>query len=296
MRTGPRSSRPDSRRPTDPAFVDLHAHTIFSDGLFTPEQLVVEAQRRGLAAVGVADHDAVGGIERAQAAGRQVGIEVVPAVELSCTVAGVDLHMLGYYIDYEDPDLAAFVKNIRTYRAERGRLMVEKLQELGIKVTMDQVRSLAKDAAIGRPHVAQALIDVGAVPNMEEAFRRYIGYEGPAYVPKKKLSPQEGVDFIKSYGGVAVVAHPGTYGNDDAVYQAIAAGVDGLEVWHPDHNAHNVTRYLEFAQKNNLLTTGGSDCHGGRKQGRIFLGDVRVPYEHLAAVKKLAQERRETKR
>jgi 3',5'-nucleoside bisphosphate phosphatase len=276
--------------------VDLHAHTMFSDGLFTPEQLVVEAQRRGLAAVGVTDHDAVGGIERALVAGRQVGIEVVPGVELSCSVAGIDLHMLGYYIDFQDAELGAFVKHIRTYRAERGRLMVEKLQELGLKVTMEQVKSLAKDAAIGRPHVAQAMVDAGAVPNVDEAFKRYIGYEGPAYVPKKKLSPKEGVDFIKAYGGVSVVAHPATYGNDDAVYQAIAAGVDGVEVWHPDHNANSVAKYLEIAQKNHLLTTGGSDCHGGRKKGRIFLGDVRVPYEHLAAVKKVAQERREGSR
>lgn len=276
--------------------VDLHAHTVFSDGLFTPEQLVVEARRRGLSAVGVADHDAVGGIERAMVAGRQLGVEVVPAVELSCSVAGVDLHMLGYYIDFQDAELGAFVKDIRVHRAERGRLMVEKLQELGLKVTMEQVRSLAKDAAIGRPHVAQAMVDAGAVPNVDEAFKRFIGYEGPAYVPKKKLSPQEGVEFIKQYGGVAVVAHPGTYGNDDAVYQAIAAGVDGIEVWHPDHNANNVARYIEVAQKNHLLTTGGSDCHGGRKNGRVYLGEVRVPYEHLAAVKTLAQERRKESR
>lgn len=271
--------------------VDLHSHTVFSDGLFTPEELVEEAARLKLAAVSVTDHDAVGGIERALAAGRRLGVEVVPGVEMSCNTGGTDVHVLAYYIDYAAEDVRGFFEMVRGKRSERAEKMVAKLNELGIPVTMERVRELAQGAATGRPHVASALVEVGAVKNTDEAFSRYIGYEGPAYFPKMQLSPKDGVAFIHRHGGIAVVAHPATYHNDSALYAVIAAGADGIEVWHPDHSDRNVDHYSEVATKNGLLMTGGSDCHGGRKHGRVFLGSVTAPYERLQAVKDLRAKR-----
>jgi len=192
-----------------PGMVDLHAHTIFSDGLFTPEELVAEAARLKLTAVAITDHDSVGGVDRAVAAGRQNQIEVVPGVEMSCSTKGVDVHVLGYYVDHQQPAVQEFFEMVRQKRAERAEKMVAKMQEMGVNISVDRVRAVAQGAATGRPHVAQALVAAGAVRTIEEAFQRYIGYDGPAYFPKMQLSPKETMDFIHRHGGIAVVAHPG---------------------------------------------------------------------------------------
>ena len=271
--------------------VDLHAHTVFSDGLFTPEELVAEAARIKLTAVAITDHDAVGGIDRALAAGSQHRVEVVPGVEMSCNTNGIDVHVLGYYVDCRQPAVQEFFEMVRQKRAERAEKMVKKLNELGVNISLERVRALAQGAATGRPHVAQALVESSAVRTVDEAFQRYIGYEGPAYFPKMQLAPKEAMDFIHRYGGVAVVAHPGTYHKDGALYSAISAGADGIEVWHPDHDKRNADHYREVATKNGLLMTGGSDCHGGRKLGKVYLGSVTVPYSCLQAVKDLRDSR-----
>lgn len=264
---------------------DLHAHTTFSDGLFSPEELVAEAKRLNLAAVGITDHDAMDGVERAVAAGRRLGVEVVPGVELSCTTNGTDVHVLGYYIDYGASAVQEFLGLVRDHRRERAEKMVAKLNELGIAIRMARVEQLAGNAAIGRPHVASALVEIGAVSSTDEAFSRFIGYDGPAYFPKMQLTPSAAVDFIHRHSGVAVVAHPATYENEASLYSVIAAGADGIEVWHPDHTDKESDHLREIAQKNGLVMTGGSDCHGGRKQGRIYLGQVTVPYSYLRVLR-----------
>lgn len=268
-----------------PEFVDLHIHTIFSDGLFTPEEVVARATQLGFSAVAITDHDSVDGIDRAIRAVRGKGIEIVPGAELSCDVNGNDVHILGYYFNHHRPALQDFFVRVRQSRLERAEKMVQKLAEMGVKVSFARVRELAGVGAVGRPHLAQAMVEAGVVANLSEAFERYIGYHAPAYIPKMRLTPAQAVGFIHENGGLAVVAHPATYGNDDLLYQVIAAGVDGIEVWHPEHNERMVAHYLEVATKNRLLVTGGSDCHGGRKFGRIYLGEVRLPYKYLVALK-----------
>jgi predicted metal-dependent phosphoesterase TrpH len=268
-----------------PGRVDLHVHTTFSDGLFTPEQMVAEAKRLGLTAVAVTDHDAMAGVERAVAAGRDVGLEVVPGVEMSCMVGSIDVHVLGYYVEYGAEAVREFLGLVCEKRRERALKMVARVNELGVAASMARVEELAAGAAIGRPHVAQAIAETGAVANSDEAFARYIGYERPAYFPKMELSPEQAVGFIHGHGGVAVVAHPGTYHNDAALEATLAAGADGIEVWHPDHSAEESQRYREKAEELGLLTTGGSDCHGGRKHGKVYLGQVTVPESILRQLK-----------
>jgi predicted metal-dependent phosphoesterase TrpH len=273
--------------------VDLHVHTTFSDGLFPPERLVAEARRLGLAAVAITDHDSVDGVAPAIVAGRKAKLEVVPGVELSATHGGVDVHILGYFIRHSDPALGAFLADVRKKRRERAEKMVTRLSELGVRVEMKRVLELAGTGAVGRPHVAQAIVEVGGAASVGGAFERYIGYEGPAYFPKMRLTPLAVIDLIHRYDGLAVVAHPATYGKDEAVYAAIAAGVDGIEVWHPEHDKRQTAHYAEVATKNGLFMTGGSDCHGGRKGGVVYLGAVELPYRHLAYMKRLASRRAE---
>lgn len=271
------------------AVVDLHLHTIYSDGLFTPEELVIKAQQLGFAAIAITDHDSVEGVKRAKEQGKRLGVEVVPGAEFSCNVNGTDVHILGYYFDYQDTRVVDFFTKVREFRQKRAERMVDKINELAggrWRVSFERVKEIAGAGAVGRPHVAQALVEAGGVTSIAEAFEKYIGYDGPAYFPKMRLMPAAIIELIHRAGGQTVIAHPATYGNDGVVYQVIAAGIDGIEVWHPEHNRQAVDRYLEIAQKNGLLVTGGSDCHGGRKFGKVYLGDVRVPYQYLMALKR----------
>lgn len=273
-------------------FVDLHTHTVFSDGLFTPEEVVERAKGAGLTAIAITDHDSVDGIDRAKITGKKLQMEVVPGVEMSCSVNGTDVHILGYYLDYQNSAVQNFFVRLRNSRLERAEKMINRLAELGVKVSFSRVKELAGAGAVGRPHLAQAMVEARAVSSVSEAFVRYIGYDGPAYFPKMRLTPLEITNFIHKNGGVTVIAHPGTYGNDDLLYTVLAAGVDGIEVWHPEHNQRTAEHYLEIAQKNRLLVTGGSDCHGGFKFGKVYLGEVRLPYRYLAALKHRANRRK----
>lgn len=241
---------------------DLHIHTTFSDGADTPQQVVEKATAMGLHAIAITDHDAVGGIEDAKKAAVGVGLEVIAGVELSTYVEERSFHILGLFIDWRDEQLNEKLEFFKQQRELRGKKIVEKLQQLGVKITMKDVLSIARNGSVGRPHIAEALVKVGAVATFDQAFEIYIGKNRPAYVPKYHLSPAEAGEIIHRAGGVAVLAHPLiSAANDEQILQ-IMAGMDGLEVYHPKHDEAGIERLKQMAERNDWLVTGGSDYHG----------------------------------
>jgi hypothetical protein len=265
--------------------VDLHAHTIFSDGQLTPEALVELALEKGLSAVAVTDHDSIAGIERARvaAAGR---IEIVPGIEVSTSTDSLDLHVLGYFIDPADARLASRLRRFRRERIERVHRIARRLEALGVPIDVDDVLGRAEPGVVGRPHVAAALIRAGHAQTVDDAFRRFLGMRADAYVPRPAFHPAEAIAMIADAGGVSVLAHPGAYVPDGLVRQLVAAGLDGVEVWHPQHGPALVKRYRALAAELGLIESGGSDYHGPGRH--TDLGGMRVPASALRRLKDAA--------
>jgi len=270
-------------------FVDLHIHTSASDGLIPPEKVVEIAKEAGLSAIAFADHDTIDGIYKAKEKAEELRIELVPAVELSISYKGSDFHMLGYLINYQDEDFRKKIEKFREERLQRGEKMVEKLNEMGIDLSIDTVRAIAENSSVGRPHLADALLQGEYVHTYQEAFARYLGYHAPAYVPKKYLTPREGVDLIHSVKGIAVLAHPGITKRDELIPDFISLGLDGLEVYHSQFDPATTKYYMNLADKFGLIYAGGSDCHGRRE--KILVGTVKVPYQCLERLKKIKKEK-----
>ena len=264
---------------------DLHVHTTFSDGDMSPTEVVEAACEIGLAGIAIADHDEMAGIDEAIEAGKTCGLRVLPAVEFSTYEGKADIHILGYLLDTKNEELGEHLAKFRDARRNRGIKMVERLREMGIDIEVDSVLKIAGDGAVGRPHIAQALLKTGAIANYEEAFRRYIGFHSPAYVQKYQLRPSEAFDIIKEAGGVGVLAHPGTLKRDDLIPGFVAAGMRGIEVYHPKHNKWLVDRYKQITEKLGLVATGGSDSHG-RKDGVLMLGSCTVPLSTVEALER----------
>lgn len=247
---------------------DLHTHTTASDGLFSPEELVIAASKVGLAAVAVTDHDTVAGVEDAMRAGVKWGIDVIPGVEISTLAGEKEIHVLGYFGGEIDQEFVEKLRSLRDVRRKRNEMIVEKLRELGIPITMEEVmakkRGQSPEANVGRPHIAEVLVDKGIVSSIGEAFDRFLGKNGAAYCTPRRISPIEAIRWISEADGIPVLAHPGIYGDDDLVENLIQNGLAGLEVYHPDHDTAAERRYEAMARKYRLLITGGSDFHGER--------------------------------
>ncbi|HTG70912.1 MAG TPA: PHP domain-containing protein [Candidatus Udaeobacter sp.] len=263
---------------------DLHTHTTASDGMQAPAENVRLAKAAGLSAIAITDHDTVAGVAEAMLEGERLGMTVVPGVEVSTVANGTDIHILGYYTNNDDVEWLTRLASLRGLRDHRNEMIVNKLRELGIALTMDEVIAAAHgessmepakaaDASIGRPHIAVALIRKGVVSNMKEAFDRYLKTGAAAYVNLPRLNPFEAVDWIREAGGTSVIAHPGLYGNDSLVEEIIRYGVQGIEVFHSDHGPEEERRYAELAASYHLIATGGSDFHGSRA-GVIFHGAI----------------------
>lgn len=251
--------------------IDLHAHTIYSDGTFTPAEAIALAIERGLSALSISDHDSTEGLAEANAAAEGTGLEIVPGVELSTLYEGGGVHLLCYWPEVGDAALQAELARLREDRWTRGERMVEKLQALGFPVSFEQVLQIAAGKNIGRPHVAEALVEAGVIPEIKDAFTpELIGAGGRAYVEKHALHPMAALALVKRAGGVAVLAHPGLRWRDELpvpeelIAGMTEAGLDGLEVDHPDHDALARANYGDLARRLGLVGTGSSDCHGTR--------------------------------
>ncbi len=259
---------------------DLHLHTLASDGTFTATEVVQRAKSVGLSIIAITDHDSVEALAEARVAGEKEGIEIIAGIELSAYEDKTEIHILGYFLDDADPTFRKTLENLREVRKKRIYHIVEKLRELGVDITPEEVFKEAKDAAAGRPHVAQVLVKKKIVPNIKEAFRQYLADGKPACSPKEKLTTKEAIDLLKSVGGVPVLAHPAFLYNDDLIPKLIQEGLMGIEAYHSEQPAKVSKKYIELANQYNLLITGGSDCHGHGKD-KILIGSVKMPYHYL---------------
>ncbi|MFT5368195.1 MAG: putative metal-dependent phosphoesterase TrpH [Candidatus Latescibacterota bacterium] len=271
-------------------FIDLHMHSTRSDGSFSPKDVVTHAAALGISTISLTDHDSVAGVAEATTAGNEIGVGVIPGVELSAQVGEKDIHILGYFIDPEQGDLKAFLKKFQDARIERAEKIVEKLNRMGIPIQMAHVLAKAGNAAVGRPHVADVMVEEGFVFSSNEAFYKYLGYAKPAYQPKYTMSPEEAIEVIHASGGLASLAHPILYARDDLIPKFADVGLDAIEVMHIKHEKKDVKRYSDVAKKYGLLKTGGSDCHGDGR-GDAIMGQVKVPVEFLDAMKERIENR-----
>ncbi|MCD6162539.1 MAG: PHP domain-containing protein [candidate division Zixibacteria bacterium] len=271
-------------------YIDLHLHTTASDGLLNPKEVVDAAADRKLRAISITDHDTTDGFVSVIDYTREKGIEIIPGVELSCMYNGADVHILGYFIDYKDAEFMQAIKEYCRERYNRGVAIVKKLNEIGINIKMDTVSDIAGEGAVGRPHVAQALVREEYVQTFDEAFARYLGYHAPAYVPKKHLDVDEAISMLHRIGGAAVLAHPGTLRHDDFIPHFAEAGLDGIEAYHSLHKRKDREHYKQLAGKYGMFYSGGSDCHGPRK-GSLLIGTQKVPYSCLEQMKEAMEKK-----
>ncbi len=271
---------------------DLHVHTNLSDGTFTPEETVQYAKSVGLSAIAITDHDTTEGVARAIIEGEKQGIEIIPGIELSCEISASgsgEMHILGYYIDWKDATFQGFLTEFRQARHTRALKIVEKLANLGVTVDPARIFEIAGEGAVGRLHVAKALIEESVVPNIETAFGRYLGIGKAAYVPKIKLEPEEAIGMLLKIGGVPVLAHPyyAHYSDETVLQKLVDSGLKGIEVWHTKHPKHAVKRFQEIAERYNLISTGGSDCHGPFGEQGAIMGHLKIPYTVVEDLKKV---------
>jgi predicted metal-dependent phosphoesterase TrpH len=265
-------------------FADLHLHTNFSDGTYTPEELTGRAKELRFAALALTDHDTVEGCARMAIACRAAGIEFIPATELTAELDGIELHLLGYFVDTRNRRLLAEMEKFQDVRQNRIREMVSRLNQLNIPLSADSVFALANCRSPGRPHVGRALVMGGFCASLDEAFERFLKKNRPAWVPKFKISALDAIELVHQAGGLAVMAHPGLNRTDEIIPDLVAAGLDGIECFHTKHTASTGERYVRLATEHGLLITGGSDCHGLSK-GKPLIGTVKLPYEHVEKLK-----------
>lgn len=260
---------------------DLHTHTIHSDGSYTPRELVDRAADAGLAVLAISDHDNLGAIPEIRDYASDRGLLLIAATELSCQFDGIDIHVLAYCVDIENTELRDRLASFRVTRDRRGEQMVEKLAAAGVPVSIERVKEIAGDGSLGRPHVAKALMEMGAVDSIQEAFRLYLRQGCPGWVDKERFRVGEAVDLVHRTGGLTSIAHPSLYPDHRRlVPRLLDAGIDGIEVMHPEVGGDDRHHYGKLARDRGLLTTGGSDDHG--QGGRKTIGEVRVPEAMIA--------------
>jgi 3',5'-nucleoside bisphosphate phosphatase len=279
--------------------LDLHLHTTHSDGSFTPTEVINLAHKAGVTALAITDHDITTGILEATLAGRIHGIDVIPGIEISSTMGTSELHILGYFLDYQDTRLNERLARLRDSRHRRNPKIIERLQAAGIAITYEEVRALAGTDSVGRPHIARVLMEKGVVASAKEAFDLWLADGRPAYVPRELPTPSDAMQWIREAKGLPVLAHPtwvkttnGTL--TDLVRQLKADGLDGVEVHYSTHTPRQTREYLALAKQLDLLVTGGSDFHGLTKPDidvGVGKGTLHVPGSLLDKLKNTAAQR-----
>ncbi len=272
------------------ADVDLHLHTTASDGRLPPTELVHLAARGNVRIMSVTDHDSTDGLEEAFMAARSYdGMEIVPGIELGTDIPGSEVHMLAYFLQYDRLDLQEELKRLRAGRQDRARSMVEKLTELGFPMEWERVQQIAGEGAVGRPHVAQAMVERGYVTETREAFDKYIGRSCPAYVEREKMTPAESIKLIKSWGGVPVLAHPIYIPNVESILgELVEAGLAGMEVYYAKNTPEQTDMSANWAEQHGLVPCGGSDYHGTDSTDEPLPGSMGPPVEVVEQLRQLA--------
>lgn len=277
--------------------VDLHTHSTASDGTYTPFELVRHAKNKGLQAIALTDHDTTGGLAEAMKAGNDLNMEVIPGCELSVEYDGL-MHILGLWVNPDAPVLSTSLKELRDKRNNRNEIMIKKLQDQGIDIRFQEVKKLAGDASIGRPHISRILMNKGVISSIQEAFDKYIGPTGTAYVPKEKFSPEKAIAMLKQENATVILAHPFSLKVDNEnlkkeLMRLKDMGLDGVEVYYPEHTKEQTKAYEDMCNELGLLFSGGSDFHGSVKP-HIKLGKGRgrlsIPYSIVETMKKTRAE------
>ncbi|QGT99633.1 putative metal-dependent phosphoesterases (PHP family) [Candidatus Syntrophocurvum alkaliphilum] len=272
-------------------YYDLHIHTTASDGMFSPEQIIKYSIEFGLFGIAITDHDTIDGLEPALNYNSSTGskLKFIPGIELNTELNDIEVHILGYFIDYKNQALKNRLQEVRECRYERAQKMINKLRSMGFQITFDYVKQLAQGDLIGRPHVAQALMAKGYVFSLKEAFDKYISKGRAAYVPRYKFTPNEAINLIKQAGGISVLAHPGLIKDQRLINEVVDMGVEGIEAYYPEHSDSQINRFLSFSSEKKLYVTGGSDFHGtSGDESRGRLGCIGVSYD---LVKKLYEHK-----
>ncbi len=273
--------------------VDLHIHSTASDGQLSPADVVCKSVDCGLTIIALADHDTVDGVVPALAAAKAFPkLKVIPCIEVSTDIPKGEIHVLGYFIDYTNPKLLTTLERFRNSRRKRAQGMVAKLGGLGIHIEWQRVQEIAGSSSIGRPHIAQAMLEKGYIASFKEAFTKYISREGPAYVEREKMTPAEVVELILRANGLPVLAHPLTINNmETMIVELKDAGLVGIEAYYSGYTAAEVNKLVSLTNKYNLITTGGSDYHGLDDSTETMIGGVDVPMESAERLIALAEQR-----
>jgi predicted metal-dependent phosphoesterase TrpH len=273
--------------------IDLHLHTTYSDGRLTPGELIQIAAEQGIGVIAITDHDTVNGIEPALLATECFPyVTVIPGVEINTDVRQGEVHILGYFVDYKNQSFLNTLDSLRNSRKDRAQKMLAKLSKLGINIEWERILELTDGGSVGRPHIAQALFEGQHVSNLQDAFERYIGRNGPAYAERDRLSPKEAVELIIKANGLPVIAHPASIKDiDQMIIDLKQSGLVGIEVYYDNYDKDTIERLSRLATKYDLIATGGSDFHGFEDDHETPLGEAIVPFECVQHLTSLAQKR-----
>ncbi|MDP3149517.1 MAG: PHP domain-containing protein [Ignavibacteria bacterium] len=273
-----------------PAKIDLHSHTKFSDGYFTPQELLEKVSEKNISVLAITDHDTVDAIPSATSLGNNLGITIIPGVELSSQDGERDLHILGYFVDIEDEKFKKYLSLFKSERIKRAERIIKKLNNLGFEITIEDVLSLSETSVVGRPHIADTLVKLGIVKSFYEAFQKFLGNNAPAYEKKYYVSPQNVIKIIHDAGGIAIIAHPGAL-PEETIGNLIKDDIDGFEIYHPAHSSEQMKYYEGITNNYFLYGTGGSDFHGGTRSDANNIGRFYTPAGTFESMKRKSLER-----